>query len=110
MIGAPWIRHNVLLRDGHLSKINSMKNVFGCEIYINRNRELFKFLLKNKKTIEKELKEKAVWKQAAIASRILITKQVGDVFDQDKATNYNKWLLEKTILFQQVIWKIFQKV
>ena len=55
--------------------INSRENLLGCEIYISRNKELFKFLQERKDEIEKEIGEQAEWVDAAVASRIKIKKK-----------------------------------
>ncbi|MCR4428496.1 MAG: DUF4268 domain-containing protein [Caldiserica bacterium] len=85
--------------------INSIKNWLGCEIYIRKNKDLFRFLLERKEEIEKEIGEKAEWIDAPIASAIKIKKEVPNVFDQNEAENYFAWLYQKTILFQRVFGK-----
>jgi len=89
--------------------INSRENLLGCEIYISRNKELFKFLQERKDEIEKEIGEKAEWVDAAVASRIKIKKEISDLFSQSEAENYFAWLYEKTTLFQRVFGKHFKE-
>jgi hypothetical protein len=89
--------------------INSRENLLGCEIYINRNKELFKFLQERKDEIEKEIGEKAEWVDAAVASRIKIKKEIPDLFSQTEAENYFAWLYEKTTLFQKVFGKYLKE-
>ncbi|OGJ68181.1 hypothetical protein A3J34_00480, partial [Candidatus Peribacteria bacterium RIFCSPLOWO2_02_FULL_51_10] len=82
--------------------INTRENLLGCEIYISRNKELFKFLQERKEEIEKEIGEQAEWVDAAVASRIKIKKEIPDLFSQSEAENYYVWLYEKTVQFQKV--------
>ena len=81
----------------------------GCEIYINRNKELFSFLKEHKDEIEKEIGETAEWVDAPIASRIKIDKEVPAIFDQKESEEYYKWIYEKTVLFQKVFGKYFKE-
>ena len=89
--------------------INSRENLLGCEIYISRNKEFFKFLQERRDEIEKEISEQAEWVDAAVASRIKIKKEVSDVFSQSESENYFAWLYEKTVLFQKVFGKHFRE-
>jgi hypothetical protein len=105
-----WYNVSMGSSDAHIGlTINSRENLLGCEIYINRNKELYKFLLDKKEELEKELGEKAKWIDAPVASRILINKGVKDIFDQAEAENYFAWLYEKTVLFQKVFGKYFKE-
>jgi hypothetical protein len=89
--------------DAHVAlTINSRENSLGCELYINRNKDLYRFLLEKKDEIEKEIGEEAEWTDAPVASGIKIKKQIIDVFDQYQAESYFAWLYEKAILFQRV--------
>lgn len=95
--------------DGHVGlTINTRENLIGCEVYISRNKELFNFLRERKAEIEKEIGETAEWVDAAVASRIIIKKEVADVFNQAEAEKYFAWLYEKTILFQRIFGKYFK--
>jgi len=76
--------------------------LIGCEIYINKDKELFEFLKERKDEIEKEIGEPIEWIDAAVASRIKIKKEVTDLFNQREAEKYFTWLYEKTVLFQKV--------
>jgi len=89
--------------------VNSQKNLIGCEIYINRNKELFNFLQEQKNEIEKEIGDKIVWVDSAVASAIKINKQVPDLFNQAESEKYFSWLYEKTVLFQKVFGKFIRE-
>jgi len=89
--------------------INSRENLLGCEIYINKNKELFKFLQEHKNEIEKEVGEQAEWVDAAVASRIKIKKEISDLFNQSEAENYFVWLYEKTVFFQKIFGRYFRE-
>ena len=96
--------------DAHVAlTIDTRKNLLGCEIYINRNKDLFHFLQERKVDIEKEIGEPAEWVDAAVASRITIKKEVPDVFSQSETENYFTWLYEKTTLFQEVFDRHFRE-
>lgn len=66
-------------------KINSKKNLLVCEIYMNRNRELFHFLQDRKEELEKEIGEKMEYIEAQKSSGIRINKEVSGVFHRDEA-------------------------
>jgi len=105
-----WYDISIGSSDAHVAlTINSRENLLGCEIYISKNKDLFKFLLERKEEIEKEIGEKAEWVDAPVASRIKIKKEISDVFDQNEAENYFAWLYERTVLFQRVFGKHFKE-
>jgi hypothetical protein len=105
-----WYDISMGSSDAHVGlTVNSRENLIGCEIYISRNKELFKFLSERKTEIEKEIGEKAEWVDAAVASRIKVRKEVPGIFDQNEAEKYFAWLYEKTILFQKVFGKYFRE-
>src|SRR3989344_725305 len=98
-----WFNVSMGNSDAHVAlTMNSIKNLLGCEIYINRSKDLFHFLQERKDEIEKEIGEQIDWGDAAIASRIKIHKEASDVFKQSEMEQYFAWLYEKTILFQKV--------
>ena len=105
-----WYTVSMGSSDAHIAlTINSRENLMGCEVYINRNKELFNFLRERKNEIEKEIGETIEWVDAAVASRIKIKKEVSGVFDQVGAEKYFVWLYEKTILFQKIFSKYFKE-
>lgn len=89
--------------------MNTRENLLGCEIYISKNRELFNFLNEKKNEIEKEVGESIEWREADVASRIKIKKEVTDVFDTTKAEEYFDWLYKRTILFQGTFGKYIKE-
>jgi hypothetical protein len=92
--------------DAHIAlKINSTENKLSCELYINKNKDLYKFLKEYRNEIENELGEKAEWNDAKVASIIKIVKKVDDVFNEKEYDNYFNWLYEKTVLFKKVFTK-----
>ena len=98
-----WYDVSMGSSEAHISlTINSRENLIGCEIYINKDKELFEFLKERKDEIEKEIGEPIEWIDAAVASRIKIKKEVTDLFNQREAEKYFTWLYEKTVLFQKV--------
>lgn len=98
-----WYDVSMGSSEAHISlTINSRENLIGCEIYINKDKELFEFLKERKDEIEKEIGEPIEWIDAAVASRIKIKEEVTDLFNQKEAEKYFTWLYEKTVLFQKV--------
>jgi len=105
-----WYDISMGSSDAHVAlTINSQKNLLGCEIYINRNKDLFNFLREKKTLIEKEIGEKIEWVDATVASRIKIEKEVSKLFNQEDTEKYFNWFYEKTILFQKVFSKYFRE-
>lgn len=105
-----WYDVSMGSSEGHVVlTINTRDNLLGCEIYINRNKDLLHFLLERKEEIEKELGEKAEWIDAAVASRIKIKKELADVFSQNETEKYFAWLMEKVVLFQKVFGRYFRE-
>ena len=98
-----WYDVSMGSSDCHISlTINSRENEIGCEVYINRNKELFNFLRDRKDEIEKNIGLPIEWIDAAVASRIKIKREAPEFFNQVESEKYFSWLYEKTILFQKV--------
>jgi hypothetical protein len=89
--------------------IHTRENLIGCGIYIWRNKNLFNYLKERKNEIEKEIGTTIEWVDAAVASRIIIKKEVPSIFDQKEADHYFAWLYEKTVLFQSLFGKYFKE-
>ncbi len=101
-----WYNISIGISDAHIAlTIDSRKNLLGCEIYINRNKDLFSYLKDHMDEIEKELGVKAEWIDAAVASRIVIKKEISDLFSKIEIANNFTWLYEKTLLFRRVFSK-----
>ena len=105
-----WYNVSAGSSEAHIGlTINTRENLMGCEIYINRNKEMFSFLKEHKEEVEREIGEKAEWVDAPVASRIKIGKEVSAVLDQKESEEYFQWLYEKTILFQKVFGRYFKE-
>lgn len=105
-----WYDVSMGSSDAHISlTMNTLENLIACEIYINRNKELFNFLREQKDNIEKEIGEATEWIDAPVASRIKIKKEVSNVFDQVEAEDYFAWFYEKIVLFQKVFARYFKE-
>ena len=74
----------------------------GCEIYIDKNKELFNHFKMYKESIEADIGEAAEWVDAAKASRIKISTEVKDLFNDSELDNNFSWILSKVVLFQKV--------
>lgn len=108
-----WYDVSMGSSEAHIAlTINSRENMLGCELYINKNKNLFTFLQTNKIRIEKSLGDAAEWINADIASRIKVSREVDSLFDNNQYDEYFEWLYEKTVLFQKVFsfyWKEYKK-
>ena len=108
-----WYDVSMGSSEAHIAlTINSRENMLGCELYINKNKNLFTFLQTNKDRIEKNLGNVAEWINADIASRIKISREVDSLFDNNQYNEYFEWLYQKTVLFQKVFsfyWKEYKK-
>lgn len=92
--------------DAHIAlTVNSTKDLAACELYINKNKELFSFLKESKDLIEKQLGENAEWIDSQIASSIKIRKQFDDILNSENSISTFEWLYQKTKLFQSVFGK-----
>lgn len=85
--------------------VNSVKDLAGCEIYINKSKALFNFLTERKVQIENEIGENAEWVDSNVASSIKIRKEFIDVLNTKNSNEIFEWLYQKTKLFQTVFSK-----
>lgn len=107
--GQHWYNVSVGSSDGHLSlTVNTRENSIACDLYIWRNKNLFRFLQSKKEEIEAAL-GKAEWIDAPIASRIKISKKVRDVLDPATFEPSFEWLLDQTLKFQKVFGLLLQQ-
>lgn len=105
-----WYNINIGSSIAHVAlTINTQKNTLWCEVYINKDKELFNFLQEKKSEIEKEIGDELEWVDASVASRIVLKTHVSDIFTQNETQNHFKWLYEKTVLFQKVFWKYLKE-
>jgi len=105
-----WYDVSMGSSEAHIAlTVNTREDLIGCEVYINLNKDLYNYLLNRKDEIEKEIGEKAIWIDAAKASRIKISKKVNDIFNSNESNNYFAWLYDKTVLFQKVFSKYFRE-
>ena len=98
-----WYDISIGSSDCHIAlTINTRKNLMGCEIYIDKNKELFNHFKIYKESIEADIGEAAEWVDAAKASRIKISTEVKDLFNDSELDNNFSWILSKVVLFQKV--------
>lgn len=101
-----WYDISIGSSDCHITlTMNTRENLLGCEIYINRNKDLFRHLIEQKESIESDIGEAAEWVDASKASRIKISTDVNDLFAGNELNNNFIWLLTKVVLFQKVFSK-----
>ncbi len=82
--------------------VNTKNNLMACELYINKDKDFYKYLQERIKAIESELNESPRLVDAKIASAIRLQKKTNGIFATDELKNNFKWLYEKTILFKKV--------
>jgi len=104
-----WFDVSMGSSEAHVAlTVNTREDLIGCEVYINKNKDLYNFLIERKSQIENEIGEVAIWVDAAKASRIKISKKVNGIFNESEAKDNFDWLYKKTILFQTVFSKYFR--
>lgn len=83
--------------------INSREGLFGVELYISNNKELYSRIFNNKEKIESELGEILEWMELPNkkASRIK-SSLIGNFEDESKWSYYFEWLLKESEKFQLV--------
>jgi len=99
-----WLNVSIGSSQAHVSlSVNSRENVFGVEIYVSDDKELYKHIEEHKAEIEKELGEKAEWMELPErkASRIKVSKP-GNFDQTDKWEECFEWLLQEVEKFQKV--------
>ncbi len=104
-----WTNISTGHSDAHISlTINSRDNLFGVELYIPNNKELYTQLFKHKTEIESELDETLEWMELPEkkASRIKVSCP-GDFGKEEMWEVYFGWLLGVTEKFKKVFPKYF---
>ena len=89
-----WTNVSIGNSDSHISlTINSRDGLFGCEMYIPNNKDLFQHFLENRDKIESDLGEKLEWMELPEkkASRIKISI-AGDFENESQWEKYFEWL------------------
>lgn len=105
-----WFDISMGSSEAHVAlTVNTREDLIGCEVYINKNKDLYNFLVERKSQIENEIGEVAIWVDAAKASRIKISKKVNGIFNESEAKDNFDWLYKKTILFQNTFSKHFKE-
>lgn len=105
-----WYDVSMGTSEAHIAlTLNTRESLVGCEIYLNRNKELFYFLQENKATIQSDLKVELEWIDAAKASRIKTSKAGFDIQDTSREVEFFNWLYEQTKLFKKVFSPHFEK-
>ncbi len=101
-----WYDVSIGSSDAHIAlTVNTIKDQAACEVYINKNKDLFKFLSEHKQDIEKDINEPAEWIDSNVASSIKIRKNFDDILNVPEDCSTWEWLYLKTKLFQSVFGK-----
>lgn len=99
-----WTNISIGSSDAHLAlTIRSKESVFGVELYIPNNKELYAELFKQKEVIEREISEQLEWMElpGKKASRVRVSYS-GDFNDEGKWELYFSWLLGVAEKFKTV--------
>jgi hypothetical protein len=99
-----WTNISIGSSEAHLAfTIRSKEQLFGVELYIPNNKELYAELFKVKDRIERELAEQPEWMElpSKKASRIRVSLR-GDFDDETKWELYFNWLLNVADKFRTV--------
>lgn len=106
-----WYDISIGNSHAHISlTINTVENFLSCGIYINRDKDLFNYLKKSKAMFNNKIGQKIEWIDAKIASRLLLKKQVKNVFDNSHYEDYFQWLYDNTIIFSDTFSKLVSKI
>lgn len=78
-------------------------NVLGCELYISRDKSIFRKLESERRAIEKELGERLSWEPLPHkkAARIALFMS-GDIREKAQWDEFYNWLLDNALKFQRV--------
>lgn len=99
-----WLNTSIGSSNAHISlSINSRENLFGVELWISDNKELYTKLFAQKETIEEELGEKLEWMELPNkkASRIKVSCG-GDFSKQENWESDFWWILKTAEKFKDV--------
>ena len=98
-----WYNIAIGSSDANISlTVNTRENMLGSEIYINSNKDLFKYLQDRKEDIEKEVGSPLEWIDAKKASRILQRKPNFDLDNEAEAEAAFEWLIGRATIFHKV--------
>src|SRR5215831_156233 len=99
-----WLNQSIGSRDAHIAlTINSREHLFGVELYISDNKELYNRLYAQKDKIERELGEKLEWMElpGKKASRIKLSYG-GNFENQSEWESHFDWLIQTAEKFRRV--------
>lgn len=104
-----WYDISVGCSEAHITlTINTQNDNLGCEIYINKNKDLFNYFKSRKEEFENDVGQSVEWGDANVTSRIKIKKNVSDVFNLEEAESNFVWFYENTLLLKKVFDKYFK--
>jgi len=87
----------------HVSlSIGTRKSVFGCQLYINRDKQLFAFLKERETELESKLGA-FEWFEANVASGLSIDFPVENIFDASNYDEYSEWCYQNVLLFKKIL-------
>lgn len=96
-----WYDVSMGTSEAHIAlTINTRDSAMGCEVYINKNKDLFIFLQDNKADLEKSLGVTLEWIDAAKASRIKVSRSGFSLHDTQQMDDYFTWLYTNLTRFK----------
>lgn len=105
-----WYNISIGSADAHIAlTMNTKENLLGCEMYIDDNKPLFKFLKSQQTIIEQHLGAKLEWIEAKKACRVVQRKKNADIGIETDITNLFDWLIERAIVFEKVLCPLVKK-
>ncbi|MCE9540678.1 MAG: DUF4268 domain-containing protein, partial [Bacteroidetes bacterium] len=81
----------------------------GTEIYIDDNKELFRFLKDQQASIESQLNCKLDWIEADKACRVIQRRQSSNISDEANSKVLFDWLIERADTFIKVFGPLVKK-
>jgi len=105
-----WYNVTIGSSDAHIGlTVNTRENMLGCEIYINNDKDLFKYLQDQKQEIEEKISSQLEWIDANIASRIVQRKPDFDLDNEAETEASFNWLIDRASTFHKVFSKLIKE-
>lgn len=97
-----WTNISIGTSGAHVAlTMNMPANRLGCELYINDDKELFRYLQTQTEEIEKEIGTKLEWIEARKAARILQRTEDFDITKPEEYPKHFDWLLSRAEAFKK---------
>jgi len=105
-----WYNISIGSSEAHIGlTLNTRENLLGCEVYINDNKPLFRFLRAQQEAIEHQLGGKLEWIEAKKACRVVQRKENADIDDEATLPAQFEWLIDRSTTFDKVFGPLVKK-